>query len=283
MTIILVFDTETTGLAPYENLLKIKEINKKKYNEINNSLNNNSSSWDEWMIDWPVILQLSYILYDTNKNTCKLYNKYIDFSLDKLKEYMKIENTHETTKIALQASIKEPNFNKISIGNALDNFMKDFQSADIIVGHHVLADQRMILAELQREGRDKDFDLILKSKKFYCTQKNSINIVKKLNVNGKKFSYPSLAETYEKLFHYKPLSGKLHNAMNDVIITFRCFYKLYFKKDVCGKNDEIDLLINSISPSNHHCNRKSRKRRKREKKTKKIFKNKNLKKTKKYK
>ena len=273
MPIILVFDTETTGLAPYENLLKIRDISKKKYNEINNSLNNNSSSWNEWMPMWPVILQLSYILYDTDKNTCKLYNKYIDFSLDKMKEYMKNENTHKTTKIALRASIKEPNLNKISIGNALDDFIKDFKIADIIVGHHVLADERMILAELKREGREKDFDLILKSNKFYCTQKNSINIVKKHNVNGKKYSYPSLAETYEKLFHYKPLSEKLHNAMNDVIITFRCFYKLYFKKDICGKNHEIDLLINSISPSNYYCNRKSRNtRKKRENKIKKIFK-----------
>ena len=261
MPIILVFDTETTGIAPYENLLKNKQIDKKKYNKIMNSLNNNTSAWNEWIPDWPVIIQLSYILYNTSVNTCKLYNKYIDFTIDELEDFLKKKNVHETTQLALNASISETTNNKISIKNALDDFMKDYKKADIIVGHNVLADQRMILAELKKNKRETDFNEILKSHKFYCTQQHSINIVKKKNIHSIKYNYPSLVETYEKLFHYKPLHEKLHNAMNDAIITFRCFYKIYFKKDICGQNHKIDILINSISPSNHYCKINTRKKR----------------------
>jgi len=65
----LIFDTETSGLPPKN--LDIKN--------------------EENLKDWPYLMQLTYIIYDTEKNEVdEIYNKYInipDEEIIKIKSY----------------------------------------------------------------------------------------------------------------------------------------------------------------------------------------------------
>ena len=54
--------------------------------------------------------------------------------------------------------------------------------------------------------------------------------------------FPTLCELYTHLFYEEPIN--LHNSFNDVIVCLRCFYKMYFREDICHNNLEICELIN---------------------------------------
>ena len=71
MVKILAFDTET-------NTMLIREKNSKKLLSFADYKNNNSL-WSTYINICPSIIQLSYILYDTNNSSsAKIFNKYID-------------------------------------------------------------------------------------------------------------------------------------------------------------------------------------------------------------
>jgi len=80
MVKILVFDTETTDIAPIYNL----EINYLERSKISIGLNStdwNTANyyWNNWIDKWPHIIQLSYIVYDTEyPKKSKIFNEYIN-------------------------------------------------------------------------------------------------------------------------------------------------------------------------------------------------------------
>ena len=180
----------------------------------------------------------------------------------------------------------------------MDEFMADYDTADIIVAHNAQFDRNMLYSELMRlhlSGNDtaeekekkekagKHFIKIQNSQKFYCTMceaKMVVGIDTKLdtkppeqydrqtrkpmrkpripNITNKKIypdpnskryemvlvqdiKSPALWETYDKLFGYPPDESQLHDAMIDVIVCLRVFYRLWFgansanPKAVCGK------------------------------------------------
>ena len=49
--------------------------------------------------------------------------------------------------------------------------------------------------------------------------------------------FPTLTELCKHLFGYEPKN--MHNAMNDVIVCFQCFYKMRFDLNICDENSEI--------------------------------------------
>jgi DNA polymerase III epsilon subunit-like protein len=122
MVKILAFDTET-------NTMLIREKNSKKLLSFADYKNNNSL-WSTYINICPSIIQLSYILYDTNNSSnAKIFNKYIDIpdNIIITKETIKIHHiTRETILL-----------NKIKIDDALNEFMNDFSKADVVVGHNV--------------------------------------------------------------------------------------------------------------------------------------------------
>jgi len=221
---VLIFDTETTGLP------KTKLINE-------NAIN-----------DWPYIVQLSYIIYDTEDDKfIKISDNIINISdsIDIPKESVAIHGIDRNKMTQHGKSITE----------VLKEFLKEISIIDLIVGHNIEFDINMIIVEiyrciLNRENSDiKEIDLPiiiqLQYMNQYCTMKNSMELcnIKKINMTtGKEYlKYPTLTETYYKLFSTKP--NNMHNSLHDIYACFRCFYKLKYNKDICDENNEFNKLL----------------------------------------
>ena len=258
MVKILAFDTETSNRAPYipgtttwinsKKLLSIKDLKKEK------------SMWSTLLTKWPSIIQLAYILYDTeNPGKSKIFNKYIDIEDDIIisDESLAI---HHISKDKIQ---KMGSKDRAKIQDALKEFLEDVNEADVVVGHNVAFDRKMIVSELLRLTKDnKDFDdeniiNMMNDKKFKCTQEITRPICKlqNKNKNGQKeyykFKNPKLIEAYEHFFGCAPKQELLHDALIDAIITLRV-YCISLKKnplDINHTNKRITSYIKKISPT----------------------------------
>ena len=286
MVKILVFDTETTGLDPVSLDLKERRISYATKENFNKGLvtgpveNAYNSFWEQIIPAWPYITQLSYILYDTDDLTgAKIFNKYIQLPEHVIisAESSAITHIYRSPADALNKGINPDTPGLIfldetpvtNIVSAIEEFMHDFSTADVVVGHNVEFDKKMILAELKRLNKVKEFGAILLSEDFVCTMMKTINVCKitKTTTTGKDyFKFPSLSEAYETLFGYPPTGDALHNAIIDVVVCLRVFCKLGSQVrgqkidfDVCGgENREITELINSISPPEFKCVKKEK-------------------------
>ena len=66
-----------------------------------------------------------------------------------------------------------------------------------------------------------------------CTLQDSIELcnIVVLNKSGKPYQkFPKLLELHKKLFDCEPKN--LHNSLNDVLITLRCFMKMKYDTDI---------------------------------------------------
>ena len=124
---LLVFDTETTGLPEGRNL-STREVSK-----------------------WPHIIQLSYILYDTDLNkTCCCVDDII-----KLDETVAIsEKSIEMHGITRSVSMRKG----IPIAEAINNFNNALSEADLVIAHNISFDKKMIKVESFRLGIEQNFD-----------------------------------------------------------------------------------------------------------------------------
>ena len=113
---IIVFDTETTGLPEGRNP-SICETKK-----------------------WPHIVQLSYILYDTEERRVLMYNDDIIRISDDVKISEESSSLHGITRSMCKRK-------GISIRDALDNFNKTLIQAEYAVGHNISFDKRVIMVE----------------------------------------------------------------------------------------------------------------------------------------
>jgi len=221
---VLVFDTETTGLP------KTKVINETTINSL------------------PYIVQLSYMIYDTDSN------KIIKLSDNIAKIPEDAELTNESVAIHGIDRNKMNEKGKPMV-EILQEFLTDIDSIDVIIAHNIDFDINMIIVELYRSAMDtnnshiKEINLPvtvqLQYMNRYCTMKNSMelcNIKKFSKTTGNEYvKFPTLSETYYKLFNEKP--NNMHNALNDIYACFRCFYKLKYKKDICNVNREFNKLL----------------------------------------
>lgn len=278
MVKILVFDTETTGLDPVSLDLKERRISYATKEEFNKGLvtgpieNAYNTYWEQIIPAWPYITQLSYILYDTDDpRGAKIFDKYIHLPEHVIisAESSAITHIYRSHADALNKGVNPDTPGLIFLDQtpvtniflAIGEFMHDFSTADVVVGHNVEFDKKMILAELKRLNQVEEFGAILLSEDFVCTMMKTINVCKK-KVPGKEyFKFPRLTEAYETLFGYAPTGDALHNAIIDVVVCLRVFCKLGSQVrdqtidfDVCGgENREITELINSISPPEFKC------------------------------
>lgn len=207
----LVFDTETSGLP------KTREIP----NEYNIS-------------NFPYIIQLSYIIYDSNEKTiCKIFNKLI-----KIKKNIITHESYKIHNISYANCVNDG----ILINDALLEFTDDYNNCDLIIGHNINFDLKMINVENIR-NLIPIIDLNNKNK-HYCTMINSTNIIKieKTNYSGQKYyKYPKLIEIYKYLFNSEP--KKLHDAFVDILCCFRVFHTLYFNDDIYLNNNNFKELF----------------------------------------
>lgn len=206
---ILVFDTETSGL-PFEKNSSIYDTNK-----------------------WPYILQLSYVIYNLTTNLIELrYNTYVKISPE-------VEITKDSEKI--HGITREKCDKGKLIHEVLYEFKNNMIECDLLIGHNVSFDKRMLIVE----GIRNKINLNLITT--YCTMKNSVELCKieKINYENKTYlKYPTLNELYFYLFNINP--KKLHNAYIDVLVCLKCYLMMEKKINVTTVNRELRLFFRNI-------------------------------------
>jgi DNA polymerase III epsilon subunit-like protein len=272
-----VFDTETTGLPPS---LPGKDWNERNANDeklLNYAdYSKSSSMWKQMLPDWPSIIQLSYIVYDTEApNHSKIFNKYIDIPDNIVIPESSIAIHHiDREKISQQPAEK-----KALIAIAIAEFVNDIMNPDIvtIVAHNAQFDRKFVIAELLRmksvtndsdvnTETEKQLQFLMNNKNFTCSMDVTTHICNiQIAVNYKdkktgedkvfyKVKGPKLIESYQYYFGYSPHGESLHDALIDVILTLRVFMKYKYNEDVCGKNEIITEYIKKISSEGYLCN-----------------------------
>ena len=208
--IVLVFDTETTGLP--------KDYKGSLYDSSN----------------WPYIVQLSYIVFDCKRNTIvhKVNN------LIKLPKEIIIPDSaiaiHHITNEMCQTS-------GIDIEVALNNFSKHAALATRLVAHNLSFDKRIIIVECIRNNIVSFFAT---SPKVYCTMKKTIDkckIERKFKDGTIYYKFPALSELHEFLFQTIPKGA--HDAFNDVLICLRCYYMLEYNKDLATSDTLFSPIL----------------------------------------
>ena len=202
---ILVFDTETTGLPPNND----------------RSVNNGNLQL------WPYIMQLSYIVHDTEKGeSVEIFDTIID-----IPDHAVIsEKSIEIHKITREKSRELGN----DIKTSLLFFFTSLADADLLVGHNITFDLNMVYAEIMRCPELIKYIPLLEEKRKFCTMKESTAfccIPLKNSNSYNSLKQPRLVELYQKLFNGETPEG-LHNSMNDVTATLRCFMKLRYGLDI---------------------------------------------------
>ena len=214
---VLVFDTETTGLQEKD-----------------------ASIYDK--SKWPYIIQLSYILYDMSNNSALIKNNYI--------------------KIHTSVVISQESFNIHHIGReilddqgihivpALREFNECLKLCDVVVGHNISFDKRLIFVECFRHNIKQSFTQFIDNKKIvkpeFCTMKNTTQFCKLERLSKTNQVYiknPKLSELYSILFPEEVLPTNLHNSLIDVAMTLRCYLKYVKNFDVIEVNDTFRHLL----------------------------------------
>lgn len=204
---ILIVDTETTGLPKYKD----------------------SSIYKTW--EWPHILQISWILWDQEKNNFSNHeNDFINIE-DNILIQEESFKTHGLTRNYL-------NKNGIDLLCALDKFRKAMNECNLVIGHNISFDKRMIIVECIRKK------IKLTWKPVFCTMKNAVDLCKieKYNKEGELYyKYPTLKELHFYLFKTNPRN--LHDAFIDITICLRCYCKMVYDKDIFKHNSEMKNLF----------------------------------------
>lgn len=181
----LFFDTETTGLP-------------KDYKAPVSDLNN-----------WPRLVQLAYLQFDTNGNELSSGDFIIKpegFSIP-----VEVSKVHGiTNEMALRHGS--------SLMFVLEVFTSLISYSEILVAHNMSFDEKIVGAEFLRASMNNPIHV----KKKICTMKSTIDFCA---ITGKYgYKYPGLSELYQKLFNTG--FDEAHNALADIRATARCFWEL---------------------------------------------------------
>ena len=224
---VILFDTETTGL-PASKIIS-----------------------PDTMHLWPHIVQFSYLIYDTELESIV---ETFDYIVKMKKDIIIPEDSIKIHGVTNEMSTRIG----VPIEEILNKFFYYLKTVDEVVGHNISFDINIIRVELLRliystheqvpknEITIQKYNLhsITNYKNVYCTMQESIDMcnIQAVSKNGKPYlKFPSHLELHEKLFGSKPQN--LHNSLNDVIVTCRCYNKIKFGKDFLEKNDKKNSLI----------------------------------------
>jgi DNA polymerase-3 subunit epsilon len=212
---IIVFDTETTSLP----------------------VNYNAPLTDS--SKWPHIIQLSYIVFDTEKKEI----------LDYTDRIIKLDSTVNITpeSIAIhQITYERSQREGISIQEALIEFAEAIQEADIMVGHNISFDKNLIMVEQHRNRMQNCLSRNGLPIPDYCTMKRSVELCKLPTHNAKyphQYKWPTLTELHSHLF--KTVPKGTHNAIADVMICMRCYVLITCNYDIAFDN-EVKMVFRAL-------------------------------------
>ena len=129
------------------------------------------------------------------------------------------EDSSKVHGIATEIAIRDGN----PLQDVLAEFVSDLETADMIVGHNVEFDKKIVGAEFLR----CNIQSIALDKRTVCTMKSSTDYCALPGKYG--YKWPTLQELYNKLF------GKsfedAHNSLNDIKATKECYFELK-KRDI---------------------------------------------------
>ncbi|MEO9868882.1 DNA polymerase III subunit alpha [Ekhidna sp.] len=182
----LIFDTETTGL-PHNKSAPVEELD-----------------------NWPRLVQIAWQLHDHSGKLLSIGNHIVKpegFTIP-----FNAEKIHGiSTKHALEVGE--------DLSEVLDKFSEDVKKAEVLVGHNIEFDNKIIGAEYLRTKKDnllaeaKNIDTSISTKEF-CQLQGGI---------GGRLKMPKLIELYEKLFGEG--FGDAHDAAYDVDATAKAFFE----------------------------------------------------------
>ena len=197
---ILVFDTETSGLDP----------------------------------QWNVILQLSYQIVDPDSwATIKTVNHYFAWPDNKARVSEGAISVNGLTEEVLSG--KQLSNRKA----ALEEFVADKDSCDLLVAHNLEFDKKFIIASCREEGVKFANSGWSQS---YDTMKRTTNYCQIPKDWGNGYKWPKLTELADCLgVDYSNIS--LHDSSGDVELTKRCFEQIIVER-------LYDLPYNAIVPAN---------------------------------
>ena len=180
---ILVFDTETSGLDP----------------------------------QWKVILQLSYQIVDPDSwATIKTVNHYFSWPENKARVTLEAINVNGLTEEVLAA--KQLSNRKA----ALEEFVADKDSCDLLVAHNLEFDKKFIIASCREEGVKFVSSGWSQS---YDTMKRTTSYCQIPKDWGNGYKWPKLTELADCLgVDYSNIS--LHDSSGDVELTKLCFEQI---------------------------------------------------------
>jgi DNA polymerase III epsilon subunit-like protein len=218
----------------------------------------------------PRVIQLGYIYYDTSDpSKTKIFDKLIDID-DSIEISDGAAKIHHITK----ESIREASTTKkITMEEALQQFLDDIEKCDYVVAHNVEFDKNVLINELEQleNGELKTrgltlFNTFTEKNQWTCTMKDNIQVCKLqsdkqrnldryLKSQGKPpknyYKFPKLSETYNHYFGYSPNEESLHAAIMDVVLCLRVFVRYISGKDICGTHDEITRHIRTMTPKDY--------------------------------
>ena len=215
--IVLVFDTETTGLPEKTKFGKYPNVSDSK--------------------KWPYVVQLSFIRYDTRGKDMLVDRDFI------IKIPSTVYISPESTKIhGITNEISRSQ--GVNLKQALSTFMLCGNDADAIIAHNIEFDKHILRAEAARYNLDDPFSL--KCNPIYFDTmimgKPVCNVRQQHIYTGEIKLKPSkLIELYQKLFNQTPKS--LHNSFIDIIACLRCFVKMYNGQDIFNDCLRLRTLI----------------------------------------
>lgn len=213
--LVLVFDTETTGLPP------------------RTPRNVPPPSAEQLAATWPHIVQLSGILFDTKeRKVIEMFDDIIQLSEDTLLP---------EESVAIHGISREMcNTKGIPIKDALIKFTLLFDRAQSIVAHNLEFDKSVLQVELYRNEYVNVFNQ--QPKLEYCTMKYGdkiTNLTMISKISGKPIrKSPKLVELHEHLFGVSDQPLNLHNSLIDVLLCARCYSKMSLNQDMFDWKDE---------------------------------------------
>lgn len=223
---VLIFDTETTGL-PLTRIINPDTLRL-----------------------WPHIVQLSYIMYDDSTNDIVVME---DNIIKIASDVVISEGSSAIHGITCDISQTRG----VKLDNALNGFFDALKKADVLVGHNASFDINIIDIELLRMIYDSSPEISAKElthlktnlhilrnyKNIYCTMRQSIELcaIKVVGKNGREYhKFPRLNELHQKLFDTTP--NNLHNSLNDILVTLRCYAMMMLNKDIYKTCDKFRTI-----------------------------------------
>lgn len=197
------FDTETTGLPRDVNLTPD---------------NYPGLSREAFILNFPRIVQLSWLIYDSNQIIIESKDYVI-----KPDNYIIPERMTEIHGISTEKAKQVGH----SLNHVLNQFKKAANKCDYMICHNFNFDMNMIKSEFARLKKNYSF---FNKCKHICTMHSTTDLLKIPTHKYEGYKYPKLSELYSFLFD--KTFDNAHNAYFDVKATADCFFRLQELKKI---------------------------------------------------